>query len=143
MDNALIDNLNNEQKKWLAIAVTGVVIADGVLDDSEIDFLENVLSFLENEEMVDNLLEMVRQMKLPPLRPLKVEARVAYQIFRELVPVAAAGGTLSDRELQFMELALKRLGFNDPDFVREALDMVKLRAECNRIDEQLEHQAGG
>ena len=42
-----------EEKIWFARAIAGMIVADGRVDDSELEFLKEAISFLEDRDQVN------------------------------------------------------------------------------------------
>ena len=54
MDQAtLFQKLSPLEKKWFAIALGGMVIADGAVDETELSYLQKAISFLEASRSID------------------------------------------------------------------------------------------
>ena len=52
-----------EEKIWFARAIAGMIVADGRVDDSELEFLKEAISFLEDRDQVNGIMTVVRQGK--------------------------------------------------------------------------------
>lgn len=138
MDDAIYEKLSGEEKKWVAHAVAGMVLADGTVDSSELVYLGKAISFLGEQKTIDELIEMVKERKLPPLRALVTKGASAYQMLKLLASVAGADGKFSRSEADFLKLAGKQIGL-DSSFVADVLKLAKLSAEYNKEDARLEN----
>jgi uncharacterized membrane protein YebE (DUF533 family) len=115
------DELNEDQKNWLAIAICGAIIADGNIAPEEVLYLEQALSFLSSKTKIDALIQAVKSGKLPNLDDFKGGTRLQEsQIFLELVQVLASDNSLSTREMDYLFTIGHKLGFTK-DFVRVVL----------------------
>ena len=45
-----------EEKIWFARAIAGMIVADGRVDDSELEFLKEAISFLEDRDQVNGIM---------------------------------------------------------------------------------------
>ena len=115
------DELNEEQKHWLALAICGAIIADGNIAPEEIAYLEKALSFLSSQSKVESLIQAVKEQNLPKLEPFKDGTRLLEsQIFMELVLVLSSDNSLSTREMDYLFRAGSKLGFSK-EYVRVVL----------------------
>ena len=59
--------LSEDQKQWLAKAICGAITADGSIAPEEVEYLERALSFLPTQTDVKNMMQAVKEQKLPQL----------------------------------------------------------------------------
>lgn len=121
--DSFMSKLSEEQKKWLAYAIAGMISADGVVEESELVFLRGIIVFLENKVDINELILMVKNKKKPPLEILrKVDRNSAFQMFMYLGKIAVADDKLSKTEADFLKYAGSRLGF-DESFTRALIQL--------------------
>lgn len=113
--------LNGDQKKWLAVAICGAIIADGNVATEELAYLEKALSFISSTETVKSLIHAVKEQKLPKLEPLtEVDRTTQTQILIEMALIASSDNSLSPREMEYLFNIGKKLGF-ESEFVQIVL----------------------
>ena len=119
MFNVLRTNeLTEDQKNWLAVAICGAIIADGNIAPEEIQYLERALSFLSSQTKVDSLIEAVKSQSLPAVEecPNATRAQEA-QMLMELAMVVSSDNSLSTREMDYLFHIGRKLGFGQ-EYVR-------------------------
>ena len=42
-----IEEMSSEEKKWFAYSIAGMVVADGRVDESEMEFLREAINFFQ------------------------------------------------------------------------------------------------
>ncbi len=60
MEDQIIESLSPECKEWFAKAVVGMIFIDGKVDDSEIEYLKETISFLKDKELTKSILSFMR-----------------------------------------------------------------------------------
>ncbi|MBF0287045.1 MAG: TerB family tellurite resistance protein [SAR324 cluster bacterium] len=137
-----LGSLTPEAKRWFAKAIAGVIISDGVVDKYELEFLRQILSFLDNQEDINALLKLVKLMKSPNLGMLEIEQEKALTILKYLVQFIIIDDDFHPEEEKFFRHAVKQLGFpsNVADkFLKIADHLTKVAIQCRtKIDGNLE-----
>ena len=106
------DQLNDEEKNWFAVAICGAIVADGQVAPEELAYLEKALSFLPSTEKVASLIQSVKDLKLPPLTPLRAVSRTTQvSMLFELALVVSSDNSLSSQEMDYLFHAGKKLGY--------------------------------
>lgn len=123
-DAAFIEKLPKHTKIWIARALAGMVVADGVVDKSEMDALKEAIGFLDDPEEIDNLLEIVKSRKVPKLDVIKGQREPAARILMHLARIAAMDDKLTPSEANFFIHAGTKLGFNE-QFSKEILEWAR------------------
>lgn len=128
-----LDSLATDEKSWFAKAIAGIIISDGVVDKNELEFLRQFLSFLDNPEDVNALLELVKSMKLPQLGYLQTDKEKAFTILKYLVQFIIIDDDLHPMEEKFFRQATKLLGFSSDvadKFLKIADHLTKVAIQC-------------
>lgn len=135
-----VASLSADEKKWFAIAITGIVVADGVISQDEIVYLQKALAFLENKATIDKMIVMIKERKLPPLKPLRINPVIGFEIFKELAMIAASDTKLAKKEAEFLKLAGNRLGF-DTNFIQKVISWSVKLTEVRKEEAKLKELA--
>jgi len=106
-----VEILTNEDKIWFARSIAGMIVADGHVDDSEMDSLKEAISFLEDREEVDRLMAIVKSGKPPQLQVAQIESKQAFIILKYLAELMVADSVLSPSEVDYFIHVGKMLGF--------------------------------
>lgn len=130
---SFLDKLDKDQRKWMTIAIAGMIVSDGVIDKRELNDLGGVLLHMENIEKAESLITMLKSREIPKLPAITVEDRtVATQMLFSLAKVGIVDNSLSSREADFLIYAGAVLSF-PKDYVQEVLRWAKQQAELNKI----------
>jgi hypothetical protein len=100
-----------EEKIWFANAIAGMIVADGRVDDSELEFLKEAISFLEDRDQVNGIMAVVREGKTPSLEARKIDPRQSFIILKYLAELMVVDGKMSETEITFFVYAGNLLGF--------------------------------
>ena len=100
-----------EEKIWFARAIAGMIVADGRVDDSELEFLKEAISFLEDRDQVNGIMTVVRQGKTPSLEARKIDPKQSFIILKYLAELMVVDGKMSETEITFFVYAGGLLGF--------------------------------
>ncbi len=106
-----ISNLPPNAKLWVAKAIAGLIIADGVVSDQELAILRESISFLENMDQVNEIVNMVKSKQKPILEVLKTERKLSCSILMSLAMVALTDDKLSGYETEYFSYIAGKLGF--------------------------------
>ena len=110
--------LSEEQKQWLANAICGAITADGSIAPEEVEYLERALSFLPTQTDVKNMMQAVKDQKLPQLDRLPGATReLEVKIFIDLATVISVDNILGANEIDYLLDIGRKLGFGR-EFVR-------------------------
>jgi tellurite resistance protein len=111
MSGNFINNLPKAAQIWSAKAIAGIIVADGVVTNAELEILRESIGFLEDLEEINNIVEMVKQRKKPKLEVLKADRKIATKILMSLALVALADDKLSHTETEYFAYIAGKLGF--------------------------------
>ncbi len=129
-----VSSISPEAKKWFSHAIAGIICADKQVDDSELKYLKEAISFLDDPEEIQKLVAMVKQKALPELSILKLDREPAFFMLRHLTCITVSDGKLASSEGQFLKKIGLRLGFEIP-FINELIQWAKQQA---LLDKELE-----
>ena len=129
MSGAFIKILPPEVKLWAARAVAGLIIADGVVSEAELAVLRESISFLDDLNQVNEIVELVKLKERPQLEVLKCERKLASNLLLALAMVAMTDDKLTGYETEYFTYIAGKLGF-EPRFAHVVIlwakDFIKL-----------------
>lgn len=111
MAESFISNLPMAGKIWSAKAIAGIIVADGVVTDAELVILRESISFLEDIDVINEIVEMVKDRVTPELEVLKTDRKIAAKILMSLAMVALTDNKLSGHETKYFIYIAGKLGF--------------------------------
>ncbi len=111
MSGTFINSLPEIAKIWSAKAIAGIIVADGVVTNAELVVLRESISFLEDKDIVNEIVEMVKSREIPKLEVLKTDRNIATKILISLALVALTDNKLSAKEEQYFSYIAGKLGF--------------------------------
>jgi len=139
---AFIERLSDNGKMWLAKAMVNMLIADKVIDQSEMCYLEDALSLVESDEDRAALMETAKKREVSPMENLNTDRMYAGHFFYYLAMIVAADGKVKTSEVNYLMKICGKLGFpprSAKDVLRWATDMVKLNKERGQMVEGFRH----
>jgi len=104
--------LSDEEKLWFAQAIAGMVIADGRVDNAEVEFVKAAIGFLSNREDAASIMAVIKQNKIPTLGVSKIESKASFVMLKYLAEIMVADHRLSESEVLFFNQVGKLLGFS-------------------------------
>lgn len=111
MSGAFINNLPQVAKIWSAKAIAGIIVADGVVTNAELQVLRESISFLADGDEVNEIVNMVKDRETPKLEVLKTDRATATKILISLAVVALTDNKLTPPEEQYFGYVAGKLGF--------------------------------
>ncbi len=135
MSATFIDNLPEIAKIWSAKAIAGIIVADGVVPNAELSILRESISFLEDTEIINEIVEMVKIREKPKLQVLKTDRVTATKILISLAIVAFTDDKLNANEIEYFNYIAGKMGFeksmakNAMDWGREFIDLDKKKKQ--------------
>ena len=106
-----ISLLTDDEKLWFAKAIAGMVVADGRVDNSEVEFVKAAISFLGRREDATAIMEIIKQNKIPPLGVSKIGSKASFTMLKFLAEIMVVDHKLSESEVLFFNQVGKLLGF--------------------------------
>ena len=115
LDLSVIKELSDEEKKWLASAVVGAAVADHVIVNTEVRYVQEVLEHLDSDNKMGLLLDLMKRKEMPELPKLHIKRLHAAKIFVYLAQVTIIDNKLSESEVKFLQHIGQNLGFGDEE----------------------------
>lgn len=129
-------SISAEGRLWVASAIAGMICADGYVDDSEVEYLRDVIQFLDTKEAINDLVMSVKKKEKPVLRVLKLERDCAFKVMRLLTRLAVSDTRLSQSEAKFLKYAGAKLGF-EASFSNQMMKWGIQRLEADKMEKCL------
>lgn len=111
MEDAVIASMSKEEKKWFALAIVGMIWADGKVDKAELAYLKSIIGVLGDKDLMGPMLAMVKKGKIPPLPDISMDQKKAAYILSQLTLLSTADEELAADEEAFLKLATEKLGY--------------------------------
>jgi uncharacterized protein (DUF2225 family)/uncharacterized membrane protein YebE (DUF533 family) len=113
-----VQNLTNDQKVWYAQLVVAAILADNEIDMSEMEFLKQVLTIVNDPQEKKNLMTFIGHKKAPPLsEPSEIKKETLAAIFIELVLIMISDLDFDDKEKAFLKKVAKVFNLADRYFL--------------------------
>ena len=126
-----ISSLNERQRDWFATAMVAMVLADGDIDRTEVDFLLKITTMVKEEATKDRLKKFIQFKTVPPLgKPTGVDRKVAMTMIIDLIRVAVADKDFAESEKEMIREVGQTLSFA-PEEIDEMIDI--LAAALRRV----------
>ena len=103
--------LSDEVKLWFAKAIAGMVVADGRVDNTEVEFVKAAIGFLTRQEDIATIMSIIKQKQIPPLGVSKIESKVAFTMLKFLAEIMVVDHKPTESEVLFFSQVGKLLGF--------------------------------
>jgi len=132
MEDPVVETMSPETKKWFAHAVVGMIWADGRIHQNEIKYLRGVLGFLKDKELIQSVLEMIKQNMIPPLTSLQVDINEAIAIMKHLTSISIVDEELAQSEETFLKDVAEKLNL-PVDLPEKFITLAKKRLGGNRF----------
>lgn len=113
-----ISALKTQQRNWFATAMVAMVLADGQIDKSEVDFIVKLTSIIKDDATVERLKKFIQFQTVPPLgSPPGIDKKLGMSMIIDLIRIAVSDQDFAPAEKEMIEKIGKSMGFN-----REELD---------------------
>ena len=103
--------LSDEEKLWFAKAIAGMVVADGRVDNTEVEFVKAAIGFLTRREDVATIMSIIKQNQIPPPGFSKIESKASFMMLKFLAEIMVVDHKLTESEVLFFNQVGKLLGF--------------------------------
>ena len=111
-----ISELNPRAREWFATAMVGMVLADGDIDRSEMDFLLKVIQLVPDMDVVDRLKKFLQFKTIPPIgSPTGIDRKEGMSMIIDLIRVAVADQDFDKKEKEMVADIGKSLGFKQEE----------------------------
>ena len=108
-----VEAMSSAEKTWFARSIAGMVVADGHTDKSEMEFLKEAISFLDDKDEVNNIMKVIKEGKIPEMDSLEIDPKQAFLMLKYLAQLMVADSDLATKEISFFLFSGKLLGFNN------------------------------
>ena len=113
-----ISDLKTSQREWFATAMVAMILADGEIDRTEVEFIVKLASLVKDEGTVERLKKFIQYKTVPPLgTPGEVDKKIGMSMIIDLIRIAVADQDFAPAEKDMIEKIGKSMGFS-----REELD---------------------
>ena len=132
--------LSEKGKRWLAKAMVNMIMADKSIDASEVSYLEDAISLVEDEEERKKLMEAAKIREPFEIDILNTDREYAGYFFFYLAMIVAADGKVKTSEVNFLAKICGKLGFpssSAKDVLHWTTKLVKLNTERENMVDQL------
>ncbi len=120
--NVPLNKLNPVQKKWYAYVLIATIMLDGLVEDTELQFLKAAMTLLDSKKDQQQVLGYVRNKMAPPLaEPPNIPNEVLLLIFFEVILIVSADESLSYKEQSHLKTISDLCGFSN-DLLDRAVD---------------------
>lgn len=132
--------MSPQTKEWFARSIVGMILADGRIAKEELDYLNSLVSFLNDPELANSVSTMLKANEMPALDPLSIDTNEALEIIKHLTIMAVVDENLAKREIRFLKYVNDQLGLppDIPDrflsLAKEKLGRAKLNARITSRD---------
>lgn len=131
MDFINFDVMNSEEKQWFASAIAGMILADGHVDNKELESLREAITFLEDPAEINRLVTLVKNKQMPQLMAMRMEGKKAFNILKYLAELSIVDGRLSLTEKDYFFDAGFCLGFPE-DLLKKIIRTASKQMEANK-----------
>ena len=105
--------LNQKQRMWYAQTLISTIMLDGQLEVGEVSFLKMAVSFVDNPQLKNRLINYISNRDRPPLeKPPQVSKSILIRIFIEVMLIVSADETLEYREIVHLQRLSELCGFS-------------------------------
>jgi uncharacterized tellurite resistance protein B-like protein len=113
-----ISELKPLHRTWFATAMVAMVLADGNIDRSEVEFIMKLTSLVKDDATMDRLKKFIQFQTVPPLgSPTGIDKKTAMSMIIDLIRIAVSDKDFAPAEKDMIEKIGKSMGFS-----REELD---------------------
>ncbi len=136
LQQPFIKQLSTEGRIWLARAVVNMLVIDKTIDQSELSYLEDALSLIEDAEQRGELMQAAKKREVMEMTNLNTDRPFAGHFFYYLAMIIAADGKVKTSEVNYLMKICGKLGFaphSAKDVLRWATDLVKLNKERDQM----------
>jgi len=136
MSGAFIRALPETGQIWAAKAIAGIIVADGIVTDEELNVLKESISFLNNKDTINEIVSLVKDRVKPDLEVFKTDRKTSANILLSLGLVAVSDDKLTMQEAQYFNYIAGKLGFGS-GYAKIALAWAKEFIVLNKKKNQL------
>lgn len=131
LEDAFIQQLSGDTRKWLANTMTAMLVADGAIGQAEMPALRDALELLETKEEAAALMEKVKTKETIEIVDLKDERNICAVAFFFLSSIIVMDGRVTKSEAEMFKKVGGKLGFNR-DYARQVLEWATEQMKLNK-----------
>ncbi len=142
LEDAFIQQLSGDTRRWLANTMTAMLVADGAIGQAEMPALRDALSLLETQEETVALMEKVKTKETIEIVDLKDERNICAVAFFFLSSIIVMDGRVTKSEAEMFKKVGGKLGFNR-DYARQVLEWATEQMKLNKRRNAMIEEASG
>ena len=142
LEDAFIQQLSGDTRKWLANTMTAMLVADGAIGQAEMPALRDALELLETQEEAAALMEKVKTKETIEIVDLKDERNICAVAFFFLSSIIVMDGRVTKSEAEMFKKVGGKLGFNR-DYARQVLEWATEQMKLNKRRNAMINEASG
>ncbi len=137
----LIADMSVGEKRWFARALSGMILADGIIDEEEIQAMKGFIGLVQDQDIQDEVNSILSMRMDVTLEHESFSPSHAVQILMEVASMSLADGHFASEEETFIAYVGKQLGLNRM-IQTEAIRLAQLEANVIEQKINLIEQAG-
>ncbi|MDH5753291.1 MAG: TerB family tellurite resistance protein [Deltaproteobacteria bacterium] len=111
-----ISALKSTQREWFATAMVAMVLADGDIDRSEVDFIMKMSTLVKDDATVERLKKFIQFKTMPPLGPpVDIDRKLGMTMIVDLIRIAVSDKDFDTAEKELIQNIGKGLGFKQDE----------------------------
>ncbi len=142
LEDAFIQQLSGDTRKWLGNTMTAMLVADGAIGQAEMPALRDALSLLETQEETVALMEKVKTKETIEIVDLKDERNICAVTFFFLSSIIVMDGKVTKSEAEMFKKVGGNLGFSR-DYARQVLEWATEQMKLNKRRNAMINEASG
>ena len=142
LEDAFIQQLSGDTRKWLANTMTAMLVADGAIGQAEMPALRDALELLETQEEAAALMEKVKTKETIEIVDLKDERNICAVAFFFLSSIIVMDGRVTKSEAEMFKKVGGKLGFSR-DYARQVLEWATEQMKLNKRRNAMINEASG
>lgn len=136
------NDFSPKTKRWLAYAITGAICSDGVVSDSELDFLKQAIKFMDDKESIYEIIDLAKNKALPELSYLTAEdisKKQAIRIAFILGGIVTEDQKLKKGEKEFLKNALFKMSLSEEfyngfiQYLEQSIKLSELKSTIEKV----------
>jgi len=142
LEEAFIQQLSTDTRRWLANTMTTMLIADGVITPDEMPALRDALQLLETKEEATVLMEKIKNKETIEMTDLKDERDICAIVFFFLSSIIVMDGKVTKSEAEMFKSVGGKLGFTR-EYARQVLEWATEQMKLNKRRNAMIEEAKG
>ena len=133
-----IESMKEEERRWFANAIAGMICADGVIANEEMAYLKEAISFLGDTQEINELVRKVKKKQEFTLPNLVTDVQLGFTMLKHVAGLSISDGQLANKEMDFFKEMGKKIGF--PKEILERI--LKAAQQRTESDNPIAHIVG-